>query len=54
MIKIDMDMPKSCSNCDLLYDCMSCIVTGSKVDFDNYDTTRLSDCPLEDMDDEKT
>lgn len=45
-----MEMPTSCSECALNYDCFKCIVTGTPF-FDhehNFDDkiTRLNDCPL--------
>ena len=48
-----MDIPKSCSDCPLNYDEMSCVVTGTRwwsdtmvlLDFD-YTKERLCDCPL--------
>lgn len=48
-----MDIPKSCSDCPLNYDEMSCVVTGTRwwsdtmvlLDFD-YTKERLYDCPL--------
>lgn len=45
-----MEMPTSCAECVLNYDCFKCIVTGTPF-FDrehNFDdeTTRLDNCPL--------
>lgn len=40
-----MTMPKCCDDCNLLYDCCSCIVTGHKVKWDS-ERKRLPDCPL--------
>lgn len=50
MIVIDMDMPKSCSECPLSYDYISCIATGSrfwsKDCTTNIETDVLPDCPI--------
>lgn len=51
----DMEMPHSCSDCDLNYDCCGCIITGTgfwdeglPYDFDEFEM-RLLDCPLVEM-----
>ena len=49
MIQIDMEMPKSCADCPLLYDQMSCSATGVGIDWNNYDKERLSNCPLKEV-----
>lgn len=41
-----LEIPKSCIDCDLNYDCCACIVTGTKFDFEDCDKRRLDDCPL--------
>lgn len=43
-----MTMPKCCDDCQLLYDCFSCIVTGYSLAMINWDSEhkRLTDCPL--------
>ena len=49
----NMDIPKSCSDCPLNYDEMSCVVTGTRwwsdtmvlLNFD-YTKERLYDCPI--------
>ena len=52
----DMNIPKSCSDCPLNYNEMSCAVTGTRwwsdtmvlLDFD-YTKERLHDCPLSEV-----
>lgn len=51
MTIIDMPLPKSCSECELLYDCMYCIVTTTRIDFSKADYERLADCPLHEVKD---
>lgn len=45
-----MRMPGNCYDCDLLYDCCSCIVTCSRMNFEKMGIERLSDCPLDTID----
>lgn len=41
-----MDMPKSCNDCALLYDCFACMLLGKDIDWGTSDKERLPDCPL--------
>ena len=45
----DMGIPKCCSDCPILYDQMYCSITESKVNWGNYDKSRLDDCPLKEV-----
>ncbi len=51
MIQIDMEIPKSCMTCPMLYDQMCCSITESKVDWSEYEKFRMSDCPLKEVKD---
>lgn len=42
----DLEIPKSCMDCKLNYDCCACIVTNTLFDFKKCDKERLDDCPL--------
>lgn len=51
-----MQMPPTCSECQLAYDFMACVVTGNRwYDQDNIDAgfdsdnARLPDCPLKEI-----
>lgn len=46
MVKIDIDMPKSCEDCPLIYDMIQCCVTRSNLYGDAYGVARMPDCPL--------
>ena len=46
MIEIDLDMPKCCDDCKLVYDSCKCMITGSRIDWEKSEIERLSDCPL--------
>ena len=50
MVTIKMEMPKSCSECPLMYDYLNCSVTSTPIDMDSYDEKRLADCPLQEID----
>lgn len=46
-VMIDMEMPKCCSDCPILYDDMLCPITGTNIaDWNEIDKQRLPDCPL--------
>ena len=46
-----IDMPNNCLDCCFCYDSMSCIITGDRMDFANYDTQKAATCPLMDLED---
>lgn len=48
MIILDIDMPKSCSECQLLSEEVWCVVTGISVwqNHIDYEKERLPDCPI--------
>ena len=46
MIQIDLEIPKCCDECKFVYDSCKCIITGSRIDWDKFDSERLLDCPL--------
>ena len=48
MILIDMDMPESCSDCQLLSEEVWCKITGASVwqNGIDYNKERLPDCPI--------
>ena len=45
MLLIDMDMPKCCSDCPLMYDYLECSVTKKRLK-STMENERLADCPL--------
>lgn len=48
MIVLDIDMPKSCSECPLLSEEVWCVVTGTSVwqNHIDHNKERLPDCPI--------
>ena len=57
MVQIDIEMPHDCEDCPLLYDSLWCKVTGDDVKFDKdgyYVNTRLPNCPLKEIDKDKS
>ena len=49
MIQIDLEMPKCCEDCRLVYDNCWCMITGSRMDWEKSETERLPDCPLREI-----
>jgi len=43
---LEIDMPKSCSDCDLSYDCLGCSATCTGFSGIGYQKGRLPNCPL--------
>lgn len=54
MIQIDLEIPKCCDECKFIYDSCCCIITGSRIDWDKFDSERLLDCPLNKIAEPKT
>lgn len=48
MLLIDMEMPKCCSDCPLMYDYLECSLTKSPLNLCAMENERLADCPLSD------
>ena len=53
MIKIDMDMPKSCETCKF-YDRFGCYISGHCFIDADKDQPRMIDCPLIECENEKS
>lgn len=51
MIRIDMEMPKCCGDCDLENNGCFCVVTGDNT-FSYRNKWRMDSCPLHPLDDE--
>lgn len=48
----NMQLPKSCMDCDICYDMMLCPIISEKMDWEKMDTERLPNCPLEEVSEE--
>jgi hypothetical protein len=46
MIEIDVEMPKSCSECFAEYDYINCQITDKHLSYTDFDEKRMEDCPL--------
>ena len=44
-----VNMPDNCLDCCFCYDNMSCIITGDRMNFANYDSQKAVTCPLLDL-----
>ena len=49
MIIIDIEMPKTCMECPILYDMMCCGITGSPIWRPNMTGDKLNNCPLHEI-----
>ena len=50
MLLVDMEMPKSCSDCPICYDFICCPIIPEHMDFERMNIERLPNCPLKELD----
>ena len=46
MIRINIEMPETCSDCFACYDCMYCTIAERQMDFETFTDKRADYCPL--------